>query len=131
MKVIEILILIGALGTVPKGLVRRLEELEIEGRVESIETTVLIKIGQNTEKSSRDLMRSAVTQTPVKDYGLTPVRKTHTNNDNNNKETQTDRLISAGLPDLVTVNKKENLPNSRLYRLGGSQSKIKRKRKER
>ena len=33
----------------------------------------IIKIGQNTEKSPRDLRRFAVTQTPVKDHQLTLV----------------------------------------------------------
>ncbi len=38
-----ILIVIGALGTVTKGLVQRLEELEIRGRVETIQTTALLR----------------------------------------------------------------------------------------
>ena len=33
----------------------------------------IIKIGQNTKKSSEDLRRLAVTQTPVKNYQLTLV----------------------------------------------------------
>ena len=36
-------IVIGALETTPKGLVRRLEELKIGGRAETIETTVLLR----------------------------------------------------------------------------------------
>ena len=36
----------------------------------------IIKISQNTEKSPGDLMRLAVTQTPVKNYQLTLVGKT-------------------------------------------------------
>ena len=51
---------VGALGTVPKGL----ENLEIRGR---IDTTVIC---QNTQKSPGDLRRLAVTQTPVKDHKL-------------------------------------------------------------
>ena len=69
-----ILIVTGILGTVPKGLERGLEELEIRGRIETIQTT---KIGQNTEKSPGDQRRLAVIQTPVKDRQLTLVRKTH------------------------------------------------------
>ena len=41
MKMTVIPILIGALGTIPKGLVKRLEGLEIEERVETIQTTPL------------------------------------------------------------------------------------------
>ena len=36
-------IVIGALGTIPKGLLRRLEELEIGGQVEIIQTTALLR----------------------------------------------------------------------------------------
>ena len=43
MKVTVIPIIIGALGTVPKCLVRRLEELEIGGRIETIQTTTLLR----------------------------------------------------------------------------------------
>ena len=39
MKVTVILIAIGTLGTITKGLVRGLEDLEIKGRVETIQTT--------------------------------------------------------------------------------------------
>ena len=37
-KVIAILIVIGALGTVTKGLIKGLKDLEIRGRVETIQT---------------------------------------------------------------------------------------------
>ena len=40
MKVTVVPIVIGALGTICKGLLRRLEDLKIEGRVETIQTTV-------------------------------------------------------------------------------------------
>ena len=65
--------MIGALGTVPKGLVRGMEKSEIEGQAGTIQSTALL-IGQNTEKSSGYLKRLAVTWTPVKDYQL--LRKT-------------------------------------------------------
>ena len=55
MKVAVILIVIAALGTVTKGLVKGLENSEKRGRVETIE------IGQNAEKSHGDLRRLAVT----------------------------------------------------------------------
>ena len=41
MKVTLITIVVNALGTVPKGLEKRLEELKIRGRIETIHTTVL------------------------------------------------------------------------------------------
>ena len=43
MKVKVILIVIGTLGTVTKGLVKGLEDLEIRGQVETIQTTALLR----------------------------------------------------------------------------------------
>ena len=43
MKVTIIPIVIGALGTVIKGLVKEVEDLEIRGRVETIQTTTLLR----------------------------------------------------------------------------------------
>ena len=70
MKVTIIPIVIGAFGIVTKGLLKRLEDLEVGRRVETIQTTALFENGQNTEKSPGDLRRLAVTQTPVKNHQL-------------------------------------------------------------
>ena len=43
MKVTIIPIVIGAFGTVTKGLLKGLEDLEVVDRVETIQTTVLVK----------------------------------------------------------------------------------------
>ena len=43
MKVSIVPILIGALGTVTEGLLKGLEDLEVGGRVETIQTTALLK----------------------------------------------------------------------------------------
>ncbi len=43
MKVTVILIVIGELGTVPKELVQGMEDLEIRGRAETIQTTALLR----------------------------------------------------------------------------------------
>ena len=71
MKVTIVPIVIGALGTVTKILLKGLEDLEVGGRVETIQTT-----GQNTETSPGDLWRLAVTQTPVKNHQLILMWKT-------------------------------------------------------
>ena len=64
MKVTVIPIIIGALGTTHKGLIRRLEDLEIRGWAETILTIdSIVEIGQNTEKSPGHLKRFAVTET--------------------------------------------------------------------
>ena len=73
MKVTVVPIVIGALGTITKGLLKGLEDLEVGGRVETIQIT---KNGQNTEKSPGDLRRLAVTQTPVKNHQLKLMWKT-------------------------------------------------------
>ena len=59
MKVTIVPIVIGALGTVTKGLLKCLEDLEVGGRLETIQTT-----------SPGDLRRLAVTKTPVKNHQL-------------------------------------------------------------
>ena len=56
MQVKIIPIVIRAFGTVTKGLLKALEDLEVGGRVETIQTTV-IENGQNSKKSPRDLRR--------------------------------------------------------------------------
>ena len=43
MKVTIVPIVIGALGTITKGLLRGLEDLEVGGRVETIQTTALLR----------------------------------------------------------------------------------------
>ena len=50
-----------------------MEELEIGGRAEAIQTFLLF--GQNTEKYLEDLKRLAVTQIAVKDHQLAWVWK--------------------------------------------------------
>ena len=68
MKVTVIPIVIGALGTTLKCLVKVLGMLEISGREENVQSTAIVDLGQNTEKSPRDLKKLAVAYTPVKDH---------------------------------------------------------------
>ena len=60
-KVTIIPIVIGAFGTVTKGLLKGLEDLEVG-------YYYIIENGQNTEKNPGDLRRLTVTQNPVKDH---------------------------------------------------------------
>ena len=48
--------------TVTKGLLKGRKDLEVGGRVETIQTTTFFENGRNTEKSPGDLRRLAVTQ---------------------------------------------------------------------
>ena len=95
MKVKVKQIITGALGTIPKGLVRGLEELEIGGRA--------VIIGQNTEKSPGDLRTLAFTRTPVTDHQQTLVGKileveyNNNNNDNNNNQRKRNESHVLGL----------------------------------
>ena len=72
MKVTFIPIIIGALGTVTKGLIKALEDLEIKGRSETIQTIASL----NTEKSPGDLRRLTVTQNPKEDHQPTLIKTT-------------------------------------------------------
>ena len=72
MPVTIIQIVIGAFGTVTKGLLKGLEDLEVGGRVETTQTTTLLR----TEKCPGDLRRLAIIQTPVEDHQLTLMWKT-------------------------------------------------------
>ena len=73
MKVTIVPIVIGAFGTVTKGLLKDLEDLEGSGQEKTIQTTALLK---NTEKSPGDLRKLALTQTPVKAHQLSLMWKT-------------------------------------------------------
>ena len=63
-------IVIGAFGTVTKGLIQGQKDLKITGQVGDHPNYSIIEISQNTGKSPRDLGRLAVTQTPMKDHEL-------------------------------------------------------------
>ena len=52
-------IVIGAFGTVTKGLLKVLGDLKFGGRIETIQTTTLLRTGKNPEKSPGDLKRLA------------------------------------------------------------------------
>ena len=71
MLVTIIPIVIGAFGTVTKGLLKGLEDLEVGGRVETIQTIALLRTARILRRVQGDLRRLAVTQTPVKNHRLT------------------------------------------------------------
>ena len=59
MKVTVIPIVTGVLGTIPKGLIKGLEDVKIRGQVETIQTTVLLKLARilrRIPENSRDLL---------------------------------------------------------------------------
>ena len=50
MKVMVIPVVIGALGIITKVLVKGLEDLEIVGQVETIQTTILLRLARKVKK---------------------------------------------------------------------------------
>ena len=74
LQVTIIPIVIGTFGTVTKGLLKGLEDLEFDGHLETIETTALLRtarILRRVLETWGDLRRLALTQTPVKNHRLT------------------------------------------------------------
>ena len=65
MKVMVVPIVISAFGTVTKGLVQGLEDLEIKRTSGDHPKSCIVEIGQNTKKNPGDLRRLSVTQTPM------------------------------------------------------------------
>ena len=70
MQVTIIPIVIGAFGKVTKGLLKGLEELEVGGRMETIQTTALLRTARILRRVM-EMRRFAVTQIPVKNHQLT------------------------------------------------------------
>ena len=71
MQVTIIPIVIGAFGTVTKGLLKGLEDFGSWRTSGDNPNYSIIENGQNTEKSPGDLSRLAVSQTQVKNHQLT------------------------------------------------------------
>ena len=77
MKMTVISVEIDVLGTIPKGSVKGLEDLEIRGRVETIQIIALLRsvsLQRRVLESRGDLLY--LTQTPVKDHQLALLWKT-------------------------------------------------------
>ena len=73
MKLTVVPVLIGVLGTISKGLVRGLEELETGGLIETIQKYSIVEISLNIEKNPSGLRKLAVTQTPARNHQQTLV----------------------------------------------------------
>ena len=84
MKVTVIRVITGVFGTIPKGLIKELKDMEKNKKTNGDHQDCSIKIGQNTEKSPEDL-RLAVTQYPVRNHQLMLVWKTLKRENNNNQ----------------------------------------------
>ena len=68
MKVTVIPIVLCAHGTVTNGLTHGLEDLEISGRVETLQTTALLRSARILSRVLKNWWRPAVTQSPVRNH---------------------------------------------------------------
>ena len=90
-------LVVGALGTVSKVLIKELEELKIGGRPETIQTTTLLRSTRILGRVLETLEDLGKTHTPVKDHSLL---------------TLVEKLLVITIVDLELINeekKKENL----------------------
>ena len=82
-KVMIISIVIGALGTVTKGLIQGLEDLEIRGRMETIQTTALLRSARIQRRILKNCCHSDSRKKPSANASVKNSKRN--NNNNNNK----------------------------------------------
>ena len=112
MKVTIIPIVIGAFGTVTKGLLNELEDLEVGGRVETIQITSSLRtarILRRVLETWGDLRRLAVTQTPVEHHQLTLMWKNSQDVNNDNNDNNNIVVRALGTITKVLINRLEDL----------------------
>ena len=91
MKVTIIPNVIGALGTVTKGLIKGLEDMNISGRVETIQTTALLK----TARILRGVLETCCHLSSCEKPLMWKTKLVNNNNDNNNNIQTTALLRTA------------------------------------
>ena len=112
--------MIGAFGTVTKGLLKGMEDLEVVGRVETIQTAALLK-------TVRILRRVLETWGDL--LSLKTLMRNNNNDNNNNNTDESPNLNQKNRP-YNNQQKKENLQNYRLCCPGWPQNKTERMWKE-
>ena len=75
MKVTKIPIVIGALGTIPKGLIKGLEDLEIRGQLVTIQTTTLLRSARILRKVEETCFHSNSSENPSTKIGVKNSKK--------------------------------------------------------
>ena len=71
MKVTIMPIVTGALGTITKGLLKGLGDLEVDGQVETIQTTALLRTARILRRGPWRLEETCCHSAPVKNHQLT------------------------------------------------------------
>ena len=83
MKVTIIPIVIGALGTFTQGLLKGLEDLEMRGRLETIQTTILLRMARILRRVLETSCRSGPSERPSAKSDVKNSLRVNNNNDNN------------------------------------------------
>ena len=91
MKVTIVPIMIGALGTITKGLLKGLEDLEVGGRAETIQTTALLKTARILRRVLETRCHSNSSEKPSADTDV-----------KNSKEVRYNNLLSIIYHELTT-----------------------------
>ena len=84
MKVTIVPIVIGALGTVTKGLLKGLEDLDVGGRVETTQTTALLRTAKILRRVLEIWGDSNSSEKPSANTDVKNSRGVNSNNNNNN-----------------------------------------------
>ena len=101
MKVTVLPIVIGALGTVTKRLVQWMEDLEIRGRMETIQTTALLRSARILRRVRENCCYSNSSEWPSADADVKNSHAVNNENNNDNNEliyegAKLNELIYAG-----------------------------------
>ena len=115
MKVTIVPIVIGALGTMTKGLLKGLEDLEIGGRTETIQMTALLRTARIMRKSWRFEETCCHSNSSEKPSVNTDVKNSKGVNNINNIGTVTKGLLK-GLEDLEVAGRVETIQMTVLLR---------------
>ena len=94
MKVTIVSIVIGALGTVTKGLLKGLEDLEVSGRVETIQTTALLRTARILRRVLELEETCCHSNSSEKPSANTDVKNSRGVNNNNNNNNNKEPIIS-------------------------------------
>ena len=110
MKVLVIPIVIGALGMIPKGLVKELEELEIRGRADTIQTKLLLRSARILRRvldTWGDLL-SLRLQWRTINWRLCEKLERNNNNNNNNSKNEIKKIIIT-IISIIIINSNKNM----------------------
>ena len=83
MKVTIVPIVIGALGTITKGLLKGLEDLEVGGRVETIQTTALLRTARILRRVLKTCCHSNSSEKPSANIDVKNSKGVNNSNNNN------------------------------------------------